>query len=211
MAGKQGVHPGTSSVGFAYKSVVITGITDDDRATCRDNFGREITVRTDVQRAKGLKPKVGENWFICRDFGGWTLAAVLGYDPSTDPLYQWQQATLLNSFVDYITISGAVQNYGVVGYRKNTSGDVLLRGVINHPDPLVSPNLTIFELPQDYWPENIGTYSCVCRPVGSSTVDHAAVDVDMLGNVKIRPDNDAAILGGLTWLILSPIRFSCPT
>lgn len=69
--------PGSHSLGFAYKTVIITGLTDDGRVVCKDNYGREVMVNASVQRAKGLPPQVGERWFIDRAFGGWSLAACL--------------------------------------------------------------------------------------------------------------------------------------
>jgi hypothetical protein len=78
----QSVHPGTDSLGFSHKTVIVTGLTDDGRYVCRDNFGREVTVRGDVQRAKGARPQVGEHWMISRDLGGWTLAACLSVPPT---------------------------------------------------------------------------------------------------------------------------------
>lgn len=77
--------PGSHSRGFAHKTVIITGITDDGRITCKDNFGKEVMVNASVQRAKGFPPEVGERWMIDRTLGGWTLAACLSV-PATPPL-----------------------------------------------------------------------------------------------------------------------------
>jgi len=73
--------PGAHTLGFAHKTVIITGLTDDGRVVCKDNFGKEILVNASVQRAKGLPPQVGERWFIDRALGGWTLAACLSVPP----------------------------------------------------------------------------------------------------------------------------------
>jgi hypothetical protein len=49
--------------GFEYASVVT-------------QFGESRNILMVVQRAKGIKPKVGERWIIDKSFGYWTFAAV---------------------------------------------------------------------------------------------------------------------------------------
>jgi len=95
---KQSVHPGTASFGFSHKTVIITGVTEDGRFACKDNFGREVMVRTDVQRAKGARAQVGEHWIVSRDLGGWTFAACLSL-PET-PVVEGSRAT-----ADPVTLS----------------------------------------------------------------------------------------------------------
>lgn len=54
-----------------------------DLADCIDEMGRHVTISTLFQRAKGAKPRVGEQWIIDRAFGRWSFAAIVNAQPPT--------------------------------------------------------------------------------------------------------------------------------
>jgi hypothetical protein len=64
------------TLGFDMMSCQIDDI-NGDYANVVDQFGQEKQVLVNLQRAKGVRPKVGERWIIDRSFGYWTLAACL--------------------------------------------------------------------------------------------------------------------------------------
>jgi hypothetical protein len=69
------------SRGFTLKQVKIIGIDSDGLASCDDSTGNLHAVRTDITRAKGNIPQVGENWIITKDLGAWTFGAIINYQP----------------------------------------------------------------------------------------------------------------------------------
>lgn len=78
---------GVVSRGFEHKRVRVEQVDATAKiAWCRDDFGRLVEVRTDVLRAKGQPPAVGEFWYVDRQYGGWTFALVVGnFDPDDGP------------------------------------------------------------------------------------------------------------------------------
>ncbi len=64
------------SVGFAHMTITIQEIVDG-YAYGLDNYGRNVKVPIDIQRAKGSNPVVGETWIIDKALGPWTFAATL--------------------------------------------------------------------------------------------------------------------------------------
>lgn len=69
--------------GSAYLVVTVQSVTRD-AAIVVDNFGRQLTVRRDVMRAKAAPPDVGEQWMLDRTVGNaWTFAAIIGADLDT--------------------------------------------------------------------------------------------------------------------------------
>lgn len=68
--------PGTGAMGSPWLSVQIDDITGNI-ASVTDQFGKQRSVRTDYQRAKGIRPRVGEKWVIDRSLGFWTFACTL--------------------------------------------------------------------------------------------------------------------------------------
>jgi hypothetical protein len=99
---------GIVSRGFEHKRVRIE--TVDSRksiAICRDDFGRIVEVRTDVLRAKGEVPKVGEFWYVDRQYGGWTFALVVGnFKPGDGGGLQGRQTT---SYITQDMTAGSVE------------------------------------------------------------------------------------------------------
>lgn len=71
------------SLGFTEKQVVVTSVDEEQSlALVTDRFGGVLTVRTDVLRSKGPRPKEGEQWVVDRTYGDWTFALCIGAPPA---------------------------------------------------------------------------------------------------------------------------------
>lgn len=62
------------------------------RAIGIDENGNRLEINLSIMRAKGLAPNVGEPWLIDRQFGDWTLAAIL--DHTSPGLLLWSNLDL---------------------------------------------------------------------------------------------------------------------
>lgn len=79
---RQPVSPTTSSVGVFSQQVVIREVLNDrNMALCLDDFGYEVRVLLNPQRARRV-PIVGETWLIDRQLGSWSFVApITNYVP----------------------------------------------------------------------------------------------------------------------------------
>lgn len=71
--------PGIPSGGMPWLEVIVIEVDEVKKiAHVIDNFGESHRVRTDILRAKGPAPEVGERWILDRALGHWTFAAYKG-------------------------------------------------------------------------------------------------------------------------------------
>lgn len=68
--------PGSASRGFVYKAVIIQSI-DGNAAVVTDTLTKTFTISMTNMPAKGLPPKIGEQWLVTRQFGMWAFALCL--------------------------------------------------------------------------------------------------------------------------------------
>lgn len=68
--------PGSASRGFAYKAVFVQSI-DGNSAVVTDTLTKTFTISMRKMPAKGIPPKVGEQWLVTRQYGMWTFALCL--------------------------------------------------------------------------------------------------------------------------------------
>lgn len=84
---------GRSYMGPTSRAVKITQIEPlSRRAFGVDENGNQLEINLSIMRAKGLAPNVGEPWLIDRQFGDWTLAAIL--DHTSPGLLLWSNLDL---------------------------------------------------------------------------------------------------------------------
>lgn len=78
MAVSQPVYQGSPSHGAAYKPVTVLSVDTNARvAIVQDSFGKNLSVRCDIMRAKGNLPAAGEQWIIDRQYGQWVFGAII--------------------------------------------------------------------------------------------------------------------------------------
>jgi hypothetical protein len=70
----------SDSIGLDVLAVQVTDVDiTSGLAKVKDSFGKVRTVRYDIRRGGGQRPKVDETWIIDRSLGEWTFAAL--YSP----------------------------------------------------------------------------------------------------------------------------------
>jgi microcystin-dependent protein len=71
-------NPGSTGHGFAWQPVWVRSVDHDTRlAVCTDQFGKDLSVRCDIMRAKGNLPDPGEQWIIEKPYGQWIFGAII--------------------------------------------------------------------------------------------------------------------------------------
>lgn len=84
---------GRGYMGPASRAVKIIQIEPlSRRAFGVDENGNQLEINLSIMRAKGLAPNVGEPWLIDRQYGDWTLAAIL--DHTSPGLLLWSNLDL---------------------------------------------------------------------------------------------------------------------
>lgn len=86
-----------------------------DVAFVRDQLGRQISVRRDIQRSHGRAAEVGERWMIDRTLGNeWTFAAIIGANTQERYLFSVANAAERDALTS--------RYVGMTVYRHDTSG-----------------------------------------------------------------------------------------
>lgn len=123
----------TSASGASFVRGVIEDIVGNV-ATVRLSTGNQIVhVRTDLLRAKGAAPQIGENWLLDQPYAaGWMFAVPVGYG-GLNAAPEWTAATLLGAWTNYSAPGPWTAGSGLyspAGYLKDDAGVVWLRGAV---------------------------------------------------------------------------------
>jgi hypothetical protein len=71
----QPVYPGAPAHQLPFKPVTVVRV-DERVALVRDAYGKFMELRSDIMRAKGNLPAVGEQWIIDQQYGIWVFGAI---------------------------------------------------------------------------------------------------------------------------------------
>ena len=193
----------TSGSGASYVNGRVLSVVGNIARVRLALGNKEVQVRADIMRAKGVSPQAGENWVLDQVFGvGWMFAAIIGYS-GMDAL-TWAAPTLLGSWSNSSSGTWTDSNgvYAPAGYLREDSGWVVLRGTVSGPSSTNSNapgpiSADIFQLPEGFRPSPDGQ-------LRFTTV----VQTGASGVAMVRPDGFVrAISGNPALTSLDGIRF----
>ncbi|MFD8656165.1 hypothetical protein [Streptomyces mirabilis] len=144
-----------------------------------DTEGQYVEVRLSIRRS-GIVPKVGQTWLIDRDFGVWSLAALVDLSPPDTTGGEWLPLTLKNGWTGPATTADAP-----AAARLN-DGWVEVSGVINGGTvPAVGVDLLVATLPGGF-PAHYKGNAVLASNLPSGTVGYIRAGLLQNGDITIK-------------------------